>query len=128
MAVRAGDRGSGTPRVRTLALFGSRERAGDYRNRFWIWPFGYDVETNRSNPQPDERFGALPFYARESGPGYLSETYVWPFFGYTHRTQPAKYDEHRYFWPFLVQGRGPGQYVNRWGPAIRNGAKQGYKT
>src|SRR5690606_8913447 len=37
-------------------------------------------------------------------------------FGYTDRTQPHRYHETRYFWPFLVRGRGDDRFVNRFGP------------
>ena len=107
-------------------LFGSREHPGDYHNQFYLWPFGYKQEKNLSEPQPDVKLGILPFYARDSGPGYLSETYAWPFFGYTHRTLPAKYDETRYFWPFLVQGRSDQRYVNRFAPFYSHSIIKGY--
>jgi hypothetical protein len=68
----------------------------------------------------------LPFYARETAPGYISKTYAWPFFGYTHRTEPYRYDEQRYLWPFLVQGRGEQHYVNRWGPFYTHSVIKGY--
>lgn len=48
--------------------------------------------------------------------GLRSETYAWPFFGYTHRTAPYHYDETRWFWPLLVQGRGDDRRINRWAP------------
>lgn len=118
--------GAGNHGFELWPLFGSRGRADDYRSQFYLWPFGYKVETNLSTSQPDLKLGVLPFYARESGPGYLSETYAWPFFGYTHRTIPAKYDEQRYFWPFLVQGRGSDRYVNRWGPFYTHSVIKGY--
>lgn len=107
-------------------LFGSREHPGDYHHQFYLWPFGYKQEKNLSEPQPDVKLGVLPFYARDSGPGYLSETYAWPFFGYTHRTAPTKYDETRYFWPFLVQGRGDQRYVNRFAPFYTHSVIKGY--
>ena len=62
------------------------------------------------------KLGFLPFYTRDTGPGYISENYAWPFFGYTHRTLPDHYNERRYFWPFLVQGHGDNRFVNRWAP------------
>ena len=46
----------------------------------------------------------------------MSETFLWPFFGYTDRTAPWRYHETRYLWPFFVQGRGDDRTVNRWGP------------
>ncbi|HVU18074.1 MAG TPA: hypothetical protein VHD32_14195 [Candidatus Didemnitutus sp.] len=107
-------------------IAGSRGREGDYREQFYLWPFGYKSETNLSAPVPDERLGVLPFYARESGPGYLAESYLWPFFGYTHRTEPKRYDEQRYFWPLFVQGRGDERYINRWGPFYTHSRIKGY--
>jgi hypothetical protein len=70
--------------------------------------------------------GVLPFYAASSGPGYVSETYLWPFFGYTERTLPAPYRETRYLWPFWVQGQGDGRHVNRWGPFYTHSVIKGY--
>lgn len=107
-------------------LFGHRARAGDYDDCFWLWPLGYKQATHLSEPQPTVRRGALPFYASDTGPGYRSETYVWPFFGYTHRTEPDRYDEQRYLWPFLVQGRGNQRYVNRWAPLYTHSTIKGY--
>jgi len=97
-------------------LYGQRERTGVYRKQFALWPLLYKHETGLDNPVPDVKVGALPFFTRETGPGYESATYAWPFFGYTHRTAPTRYDETRYFWPFLVQGRGEDRHVNRWAP------------
>lgn len=107
-------------------LFGSREHPDDYRKQFWLWPLFYREQTHLGEPQPSESLGALPFYNRDTGPGFISETYLWPFFGYTHRTEPARYDERRYLWPFLVQGRGDQHYVNRWGPLYTHSIIKGY--
>ncbi|MFI5335919.1 MAG: hypothetical protein ACHQ5A_04000, partial [Opitutales bacterium] len=107
-------------------LFGERGRAGDYRERFWLWPLFYRHEANLSAAEPDVKIGALPFYAAEHGPGYRDVTFVWPFFGAMHRTLPARYDETRYFWPFLVQGRGEDRLVNRWGPIYTHSVIMGY--
>lgn len=97
-------------------LFGKSAREGDYRRQFYVWPLGYKAETKLSEPVPDVKLGVLPFYARDTGAGYISETYAWPFFGYTDRTAPYRYHEARYFWPLFVQARGDDRYVNRWAP------------
>lgn len=97
-------------------LFGKNAHDGDYDRRFLLWPLIYQSSTNLSEPVPDVALGVLPFYARDTGPGYIRETYAWPFFGYTARTAPYRYDEQRYFWPFLVQARGDERFVNRWAP------------
>jgi hypothetical protein len=97
-------------------LFGWQARAGDYRNQFYLWPLIYKNESKLSQPKPTVNLGVLPFYARDESADSLSETYVWPFFGYTHRTAPYHYDETRWLWPLFVQGRGDDRRINRWAP------------
>jgi hypothetical protein len=102
-------------------LFGSTRGPDVARNNYFLWPLIWD---NTLLPKPDDpegtapgtEVGFLPFYTREKSPGYVSENFVWPFFGYTERTSPYRYSEQRYFWPFLVQGRGDDRLVDRWGP------------
>jgi hypothetical protein len=72
------------------------------------------------------KVGFLPFYTRDTGPGYISETYGWPFFGYSDRTAPYRYHETRYFWPLLVQGEGDNRHVNRWAPLYSHSVIKGY--
>lgn len=107
-------------------VFGHRGRPGDYDSQFYLWPLIYKSTKNLSDPHPDIKLGVLPFYARATAPGYIDETYLWPFFGYTHRTEPVKYDEQRYLWPFLVQGRGEARHVNRWAPVYSHSVVKGY--
>ncbi len=107
-------------------LFGHRGREGDYDRQFYLWPFFYKSARNLSEPEPTVNIGALPFYTRDTAPGYISETYGWPFFGYTHRTLPYRYDEQRYFWPFLVQARGDQRRINRWAPFYTHSTIKGY--
>lgn len=102
-------------------LFGSMDHPGVYHRTFFLWPLGWN---NTIQPGPDaaagtpptRQLGILPFYTRERGPDLVTENYLWPFFGYSDRTAPTHYHETRYFWPFLVQGRGDDHYTNRWGP------------
>lgn len=112
-------------------LFGWQERDGVSRQEFYLWPFGYNNTTQPpaeapADTPPVREYAALPFYAHASGPGYVGETYVWPFFGYTDRTGKKAYHETRYFWPLLVQGRGVDHYVNRWGPFYTHSIISGY--
>ncbi len=107
-------------------LAGRRERAGDYREQFYLWPLIYRQERNLSEPQPSVSYGVLPFYARDTAPGLVQENYLWPFFGYTDRTEPKRYHETRYFWPLLVQGRGEERHVNRWAPFYSHSVVNGY--
>jgi len=95
-------------------LFGHRGRAHDYDEQFYLWPLFYK-STKIFGAATRRQTGALPFYTRDTRPGFISETMAGPF-SVTPPDDPVKYDEKRYFWPFLVQGRGDVRYVNRWGP------------
>ncbi len=114
-------------------LYGQVNRPGVAQHTFALWPFFYrsirepDPESPAGTPR-HESVGALPFFARSTGPGYVSQDYLWPFFGYSERTQPKVYREQRYLWPFFVQGRGDNVVVNRWAPfythSVRSGAEK----
>lgn len=138
--------GNGNSGAALWPLFGSFEKPGVYHYSYVLWPLIYYRTKDLNTAEPSTAYGFLPFYAYEDGPGGLvSETFLWPFFGYTDREDPY-YREVRYFWPFFVQGRGnvardrwnliyanmaekdPSmtyRYVNRWAPfythSIRNG-------
>lgn len=97
-------------------LAGWREQEGKSRSQFYLWPLIYKSESDIGTDKASSSLGVLPFYSADRAPGYVSETYLWPFFGYTERTQPVKYSEQRYLWPFFVQGRGDERMRNRWAP------------
>lgn len=97
-------------------LFGQREKPGVYRNQFLIWPLFYRNVSALDQPEPELQLGALPFFAMDRSPGYVSKTWLWPFFGYVDRTSPYRYHATNYFWPFFVQGEGDQRRVNRWAP------------
>lgn len=118
--------GAGAHGFEFWPLFGHQGRAGDYDSRFYLWPFIYKSVRHLDDPQPTVSLGVLPLYARDTAPGFVSVTYAWPFFGYTHRTDPVRYDEQRYGWPFFVQGRGDQHYVNRWAPFYTHSVVKGY--
>ena len=110
-------------------LFNYVDRPGVSRHETYLWPLGYNLTRY---PAPDDPpgtpprrdIGALPFYARSTGPGYINEDYAWPFFGYTERMRPTRYSERRYFWPFLVQGRGD-HLIDRWAPFYTHSINKG---
>jgi hypothetical protein len=112
-------------------LFNYVDRPGVSRHETYLWPLGFNATWF---PDPDEptgtpprrAIGALPFYARSTGPGFISEDFLWPFFGYYNGTQPVAYKERRYFWPLMVQGRGENKYVNRFAPFYTHSIKKGY--
>ncbi len=111
-------------------LFGWRTKPGVHDYRFFLWPLGWN---NTIQPPPESPAGTpprrevafLPFYSRETAPGYVNESFLWPFFGYTNRDQPKHYHETRYFWPFLVRGDGDNHTVNRFGPFYTHSVTKG---
>jgi hypothetical protein len=87
-----------------------------------LWPLGFTrlrpppPEASAGTP-PRRNEGFLPFYATASGPGFLNEDFLWPFFGRTRHEAPLPaYTETRYLWPLFVQGRGDQHTINRWAP------------
>jgi len=118
-------RGQGNHGFAFWPLFGYRSKAGAYREQFYLWPLIYKNEAQLWETQPDVKRGFLPFYASTKNAESRSETYLWPFFGYSDRTSPDRYHETDYFWPLLVQGRGDNRYVNRWGPFYTHSVVKG---
>ena len=112
-------------------LFGWRDRPGEFQRRYALWPlvWNHTLQPPADAPAgtpPTRQVGFLPFYSREKNADFVNENFAWPFFGSTHRTAPFRYDETRYFWPFLVQGRGDDRVVNRWGPFYTHSVIKGY--
>lgn len=111
-------------------LFGQREKPGAFERQFYLWPLAWnntiypDAET-AAGAKPRREVGVLPFFTSETDIGLVNRSYLWPFFGYTDRTEPYQYHETRYFWPFLVQGRGDDRHVNRWGPFYTHSVVKG---
>lgn len=111
-------------------LFGWDHKPGSFDRSFYLWPLGWN-NTVQPGPEapagtvPRREVGFLPFYARETATGFINESYLWPFFGYTDRTQPVRYHETRYFWPFLVRGRGDDREVDRFGPFFTHSVRKG---
>lgn len=96
-------------------VYGQFEYPGVYSHRFALWPIFFRHHDDIGNEYERLRIAVLPFYYGEDKANLKSRTVVWPFFGYTRQTDPD-YRENRYFWPFLVQGRGEELYINRWAP------------
>lgn len=111
-------------------LFGWRTKPAVFERNFYLWPLGWN---NTFHPPPEappgteprREVGFLPFYTRETAPGFVNASYLWPFFGYTNREQPTHYHETRYFWPFLVKGHGDERTVNRYGPFYTHSVSKG---
>jgi hypothetical protein len=117
--------GAGNSGFYLWPLFGWRGKPGVHHSQFYLWPLIYKNESGLDRPVPSVASGFLPFYAQDHSPGYKSESFGWPFFGYSDRTIPYRYHETWYFWPFFVQGRGEDHYRNRWAPFYTHSVMKG---
>lgn len=114
-------------------LYGRLEQPGVFERRFYLWPLAWNNTIQPrdadgapvANGTPRREVGVLPFYTRETAPGFDNANFLWPFFGYTDRTQPNVYHETRYFWPFLVRGEGENRDVRRFGPFYTHSVVKG---
>lgn len=99
-------------------VYGETRRDDGGSERFALWPLVYHRETPVAGDPAAREIsrGFLPFYASDAAPGYRSETWLWPFFGYVERTAPVPYRANNILWPLWVQGRGEERFVNRWAP------------
>lgn len=99
-------------------VYGETRRDDSGSERYALWPLLYhrDEAVGDANAGREVSRGFLPFYASDVAPGYRSETWLWPFFGYVDRATPYRYQAKNYLWPLWVQGRGDDRYVNRWAP------------
>jgi hypothetical protein len=68
----------------------------------------------------------LPFYSRSRSEFAVSETYLWPFFGYTLSEAPA-YREQRWLWPLVVTSRGEDRRVDRFAPFYTHSVRKGVR-
>jgi len=99
-------------------LYGETRRADGGSERYALWPLVYhrEMPVDGNTSERAVNRGFLPFYASDVAPGYRSETWLWPFFGYVDRSAPFQYRANNYLWPLWVQGRGDDRRVNRWAP------------
>jgi hypothetical protein len=97
-------------------LIGSFEEKGKMKDQYLLWPFLFRKQTGLDQPEASLNAGFIPFYTTDRTPEYRSESFLWPFFGYTKRWAPYRYHETRLLWPLWVQGRGEGHHRNRWAP------------
>lgn len=105
---------------------GSRGNEGQFRETFALWPiFHHNQRTLPEGGSTDE-LAILPFYERTVSPKAKSETFVWPFFGYTLSDDP-KYREQRWLWPFIVTARGEDRHVDRFAPIYTFSERKGVR-
>ena len=92
-----GENESGT---KVWPLWGSSEKTGIYKKRFFLWPlfFKYDLKLDSENPEQFRTF--FPFYVTSSSPKRSSAYFLWPFFGHV-RDQEKGYEEWNYPWPLF---------------------------
>jgi hypothetical protein len=113
-------------------FFSWKEIPGVMRQESYLWPLGFNHtrQPDADAPpgtEPRRDVGMLPFFVRNTGPGYRNEDVLWPLFGHTERTGAKAYEETRYLWPLFVQGQGTDKTVNRWAPLYTHSINRGYE-
>lgn len=101
--------------VKFWPLFGSSEKDGVYRKRFYLWPiiFRYDLGLNTDNPQ--YRRLIFPLFVGEESPQITSRTYFWPFFSY-REDRRRDYEEWNFPWPLFQIAHGEYKEATRFLP------------
>lgn len=106
-------------------FFGHFYREGYFDHRYYFWPFIYKNVDKMNTDCPVVKKGFLPFYTAEYSSKMISETVVFPFFGYTYKTDPLYY-EVRHFWPFIVTSQCEnGEYTRRYLPFFSESLHKG---
>jgi len=111
-----GERESG---LKFWPLYGSSDKEGVYRKRFYLWPivFRYDLKLDTDNPM--RRRMVFPLYVAEESPQLTSRTYLWPFF--SHREDRRRdYEEWNFPWPLFRVARGEFKESRRFLPFYAN--------
>jgi len=118
--------GAGTEGFEFWPVFGSRGKEGEFKETFAIWPLFHYNQRSLPDGIKTEELAILPFYERSLSETAVSETYLWPFFGYTLSKEP-KYREHRWLWPLIVTARGEDRHVNRFAPIYTFSERKGVR-
>lgn len=86
--------------VKVWPLFGTAEKQGVYRKRFYLWPIVFLYDLRLDTEDPLRRRAIFPLFVGEESPQMSSRTYLWPFF--SHREDRRKdYEEWNFPWPLF---------------------------
>ncbi|QJA06655.1 hypothetical protein FVE67_07545 [Thermosulfurimonas marina] len=93
-------------------LFGWRERKGEYRRRFFLWPVF--IREDRYGAEGELRYRKRyywPLYGQEGGEGKQRRFWLWPFFQKVDSPAYRKWD---FPWPFFQVIRGKERGLRLW--------------
>jgi len=86
-------------------LWGFREKRGEYRRSFFLWPvFIWETRYAEGRPTLEKRM-VWPLYVREETPTYRRRIYLWPFFQHV-RGRDGHFEQWDFPWPFVQIQRG----------------------
>lgn len=105
--------------LKVWPLFGSAEKKGVYRKRFYLWPifFRYDLGLDTANPQ--HRRTVFPLFVGEESAQVSSRTFLWPFFSY-REDRRRDYEEWNFPWPLFQIAHGGYRDSTRFLPLYAN--------
>ncbi|WP_068671154.1 hypothetical protein [Thermosulfurimonas dismutans] len=84
-------------------IWGYRERKGQFRRSFFLWPFFISEERYYDDGPPARKRMFFPLWVREEGPRYRKTIYFWPFFQHLETTD-QRFKQWDLPWPiFQIQ-------------------------
>ena len=86
-------------------LWGYREKKGQFRRSFFLWPFFVREEKFDEKCPPSRKRMFFPFWIREENPRYRKTIYLWPFFQYLETTD-RRFKQWDLPWPILQIQKG----------------------
>jgi hypothetical protein len=105
--------------LKVWPLFGTAEKQGVYRKRFYLWPifFRYDLRLDSADPM--HRRVIFPLFVGEESPQLSSRTYLWPFFSHLEDRR-KDYEEWNFPWPLFRIAHGAFKESVRFLPLYAN--------
>ncbi len=88
---------------KTWPFYGTQERPGVRKIRFYLWPIFFKEEKNLDTDEPIDSFFAIPFYLHSTSATREYKAVLWPFFTYSKDSEKEKWD---IFWPFYSKTTG----------------------
>ncbi|PLX92486.1 MAG: hypothetical protein C0621_09505 [Desulfuromonas sp.] len=96
-------------------FYGSAEKEGVYRKRYWLWPFFFRHELRLNSGDPVYVRAFFPLYTATTSRQYRSRSYLWPLYEEIE-DRGRDYRQWDVIWPLIRVARGSYKEANRFFP------------
>jgi len=96
-------------------LYGHTAKEGVYSSTFALWPIYLNEKKGLDTDNPSTRFNLFPLYCSFDSKQVNSETWLWPFFGYSSDSRKNE-EERDYLWPIWLTVRGEKRSITKFLP------------